>query len=100
MAAIKRTDNLAKDAPYKLLLANLVLVLEVSDDAPQIAIATVFHVQMQVLGGLDVVPLKVCDDVGMPEFLENGELGLELFALLLRHFQVADFLAAQDLCGD
>jgi hypothetical protein len=32
------------------------------------------------------------------EFLENGEFGLQLFAFLLRHLLVADFLPAEDLC--
>lgn len=76
MAAIQRAHNLAEDAPHELLLAHLVLVLEVSDDAPQIAVSTVLHVEMQVLGGFDVVPLEVGDDVRMSELLENGEFGL------------------------
>lgn len=49
MAAVQCADDLAEDAPHKLLFAHLVLVLEVTDDAPQIAISAVFHVQMQVL---------------------------------------------------
>jgi hypothetical protein len=49
MAAVEGADDLAEDAPHELLLADLILVLQVADDAPEIAIPAVFHVQVQVL---------------------------------------------------
>jgi hypothetical protein len=97
VAAVQGADDLAEDAPHKLLLAHLVLVLQVADDAAQVAVPAVLHVQVQILRDLDVVALEVGDDVRVAELLEDGELGLELFALLLRHLLVADFLAAEDL---
>ena len=68
---VQRADDLAEDAPYELLLAHLVLVLEVTNDAPEVAIAAVFHIQVQVLRCLDVVALEVGYDVWVAEFLEN-----------------------------
>jgi hypothetical protein len=97
VAAVQGADNLAEDTPDELLLAHLVLVLEVADDAPQVAIAAVFHVQVKVLGNLDVVALEVCDNVGVSKLFEDGQLGLQLFAFLGRHLLVADFLPAEDL---
>lgn len=97
MAAVQGADDLAEDAPDELLLAHLVLVLQVADDASQVAVAAVLHVQMQVLARLDVVALEVGDDVGVAQLLEDGQLGLQLLALLLRHLAVADLLAAQDV---
>ena len=99
VAAVQGADDLAEDAPHKFLLAHEVFVLQVADDASQVAIAAVLHVQVQVLARLDVVALEVGDDVGVPQLLEDGQLGLELLAFLLRHLEIADFLAAQDLGG-
>lgn len=99
VAAVQGADDLAEDAPDELLLAHLVLVLEVADDTSEVAVAAVLHVEVKVLRCLDVVALEVGDDVGVAEFLEDGQLGLELLAFLLRHLEIADFLAAQDLGG-
>jgi hypothetical protein len=35
----------------------------------------------------------------MSELFQNRQLCLELLALLLRHLEIADFLAAEDLGG-
>ena len=94
VASVQGAHNLAEDAPDKLLLAHLVLVLEVADDASEVAVSTVFHVEVEVLRGLDVVALEVGDNVWVSEFLEDGQLGLQLFALLLGHFEVADLFSA------
>lgn len=99
VAAVQGADDLAEDAPDELLLAHLVLVLEVADDTSEVAVAAVLHVEVKVLRCLDVVALEVGDDVGVAEFLEDRQLGLELLAFLLRHLEIADFLAAQDLGG-
>ena len=69
VAAVQSAHDLAEDAPHELLLADLVLALQVADDPAQIAIAAIFHVQMQILRGLDVVALEVGHDVGVPELL-------------------------------
>jgi len=82
VAAVQCADDLAEDAPYKLLLAHLVVVLEVADHTTQVTVPAVFHVQVQILGRLDVVSLEVGDDVWVSEFLEDRKLGLQLFALL------------------
>lgn len=97
VAAVEGADDLAEDAPDELLLAHEVLVLQVADGAAQISVAAVLHVQVQVLARFDVVALEVGDDVGMAQFLEDGQLGLQLLALLLRHLAVADLLAAEDV---
>lgn len=39
----------------------------------------------------------VSDDVGVSKRGKNGELGMKLFTFLLRHAQVIDFLATEDL---
>jgi hypothetical protein len=49
VAAVKGADDLTEDAPHELLLTHLVLVFQVADDAPQVAIPAVLHVQVQVL---------------------------------------------------
>lgn len=51
---------------------------------------------MQVLARLEVFAVVVGDDVRMAEMRQDLELGVELFALFLRHAEVGDFLAAHD----
>jgi len=99
VAAVQGADDLAEDAPHKLLLAHLVLVLEVADDTAEVAVAAVFHVQVKVLGCLDVVALKVGDNVGVSQLFQDGQFGLQLFALFLGHFEVADLFPAENLNG-
>jgi hypothetical protein len=94
VTAVQSTHDLAEDAPDKLLFTHLVLVLQVTDDAPQVAVSAVLHVEVKVLGCLDVVAFEVGDNVWVSEFLEDGKLGLQLFALLLGHFEVADLFSA------
>lgn len=99
VAAVQGTDNLAEDAPDKLLLAHLVLVLQVANDSSQVAVSAVLHVEVKVLGCLDMVAFEIGDNVWVSEFLQDGKLSLQLFALLLGHFEVADLFAAQNLFG-
>ena len=99
VAAVQGTDNLAEDAPDELLLTHLVLVLQVANDSSQVAISAVLHVKVKVLGCLDMVTFEIGDNVWVSEFLQDGQLGLQLFALLLGHFEVADLFAAQNLFG-
>lgn len=89
-------DQLAEYAPHEALLCPLTLEGEVLDHPTEVAVAAVLHIQVQVLGDLQVLTVIVGDDVGVAEGREDLELGVELFALLLRHAQVGDFLAAHD----
>lgn len=41
--------------------------------------------------------LVVPNDVGVYQLFQDGQLGLQLLALLLRHLGVTDFFAAEDL---
>ena len=100
VAAIKRRDQLRQYAPDKLFIGVLVLQLQSFDDLTQVSVPTVFHVEMEVLRGLEVVSLKVLHDVCMFEFLEDGELGLQLFAFFRGHFRVADLFPAEHLGRD
>ena len=97
MASVESIHDLAEDGPDELLVGELVLVLEVLDDAAEVAVAAVLHVQVQVLRGLQVLALVVADDVWVYELLEDGQLGLQLFLLLLRHLGVGDLFATQDV---
>ena len=99
MAAVQGADDLAEDAPDKLLLANLVLVLQVSNDTSEVAVSAVFHVEVEVLRCLDVVAFEVGDDVGVSKLFQDRQLSLQLLAFLLRHLKIADFFAAENLCG-
>lgn len=96
MAAVESHDELTEDAPDKALLGPLSLELEVLDDATEVTVAAVFHVQMQVLADLEMLAVVVGHNVGMAQMREDLKLGMELLALLLGHAQVRDFLAAHD----
>jgi high-affinity nickel permease len=96
VAAVQRRDELAEDAPHKALLRVHAAVGQVLDDAAQVAVAAVLHVEVQVLALLEVFAVVVGYNVGMPQVRQDLELGVQLLALLLRHAQVADLLAAHD----
>lgn len=89
-------NQLAEYAPNEALLRPLTLEGEVLDHPTEVAVAAVLHVQVQILGDLQVFTVVVGDDVGVTEGREDLELGVELFALFLGHAQVGDFLAAHD----
>jgi hypothetical protein len=57
---------LGEDAPHKRLFGVLVLVGQVLDDAPEVAVSAVFHVEVQVLADLEVFAVVVADDVRVP----------------------------------
>lgn len=96
MAAIQSHDQLAKYAPNKAFLCPVSLELEVLDHSPEITIATVLHIQMQVLARLQMLTVVVGNDVGVSQVGEDLELGVQLFTLLLGHAEVRDLLAAHD----
>jgi hypothetical protein len=97
VAPEQRRSQLGQDAPHEVFGRQLAATLVVVDDLAQVSISAVLHVQVEVLGLLQVFALKVLHDVGMAELLEDAELGLQLFLLFLRHFLVTDLLAAENL---
>jgi hypothetical protein len=97
MTSVQGADNLAEDAPDKLFIRVFAVVLELLDDAPEVAIAAVLHVQVEVLRRLEVLALVVPDDIRVDQLLQYGEFGLELFAFLGRHLGIADLFATEDL---
>lgn len=76
MAAVEGRNELRKDAPHKRLLSILVLLLQLLDDPTEISITAVFHVQVQILGRLEVFAVVVADNVGMAQRREDLELGV------------------------
>lgn len=52
---------------------------------------------MQVLRRLEVLALIVADDVRVDKLFQDGQLGLQLFALLLRHLRIANLFATENL---
>lgn len=96
VAPKKSGHQLREGVPHEGLGGPLALVLEVLDDPAEIPAAAVLHVQVQLLLGLEVLTVVVGHDVGVAEAREALELGVELLALLLRHFSVVDLLPAED----
>ncbi len=96
MTAVQRRDQLRKDAPDKRLLGILVLGSQVSDHSAQVAIATVLHVQVEVLGRFEMLAVIVADDVGVSQGRKDLELCMQLFTLFLGHLEIADLLATKD----
>lgn len=83
MASVESEGQLAEDAPDEALLSSLALKLQVFDDSPEVSIATVLHIQVQVLARFQVLTVVVSNDVGVSEVGEDLKLGVELLALLL-----------------
>jgi len=100
MASIQRRDELRKYAPHEFFVRILVPHLQLFDHLAEITIAAEFHVQMKVLGRFVVFSLVVSDNVGVSEFLEDGEFCLQLLALFGRHFGVTDLLSTEHLKYD
>lgn len=96
MASVESEGELAEDAPYEALLSTLALKLQVLDDSAKVSIATVLHIQVQVLARFQMLAVVVGNDVGVSEVGEDLEFGMKLFTLLLGHPEVGDLLAAHD----
>lgn len=96
VTAIQSKDQLAKDAPNKAFLGSLALKLQVLDDSTKVSVATVFHVQVQVLARLEVFAVVVGDDVGVSQVGKDLELGVKLLAFLLGHSKIRNLFAAHD----
>lgn len=67
MAAEKGGHELRQNTPNELLLRIFVNLLKVLDDHAQISTTAVFHVQIQILAGLEVFAMVVSDDVRVSE---------------------------------
>lgn len=85
MASVERANKLRKYRPHEVLLCVLVALRQLLNQSTEIAIPTVFHVEVQVGRRFDVLATLVLDDVGVDQLLEDGDLGMELKALLLGH---------------
>lgn len=83
VAAVESRDQLGEYTPDKGLLGILILDRQVADHPAEVAIAAVFHVEVQVLGGFEVLAMVVADNVWVSQSGENLELGVQLFTLLL-----------------
>lgn len=83
MASVKGEGELTEDAPNEALLSSLALELQVLDDSAKVSIATVLHIQVQVLARFQVFAVVVGDDIGVSEVGEDLKFGMELFTFLL-----------------
>lgn len=99
VAPIQGTHQLREDRPHEILLRPLPALRQLLHQPAQVAVAAVLHVQVQVRGGLNVLARLVLHDVGVDELLEDGNFGVELGALFVRHAVVGDFFAAEDFVG-
>ncbi len=63
MTSIECSDQLGENAPHKALLGVLTLFLVVFDDPPEIPIPAILHVDVDVLGSLQVLVFIVCDNI-------------------------------------
>jgi hypothetical protein len=73
---VKGSDQLSEHAPHKALFRVLFLDLKVFDDATEISISTIFHIEVEVLSGLQVFSVVVSDDVWVSKRRENRKLGV------------------------
>lgn len=65
MASVQSQRQLAKDAPDKALLRMLSRALEVVNHLPQVSVAAILHIQVQILAALEMLSMVVSDDVGV-----------------------------------
>jgi len=68
MASVQGRDQLRKYTPDETFGRSLVILLIAFDHLTQVAIPAILHVQMQILGVLKVVSLKVLDNVRVFKF--------------------------------
>lgn len=95
MATVQGRDELRKNAPNKGFLCVLVSLGQVSNHTAQVTVATVLHVQVQVLRGFEVLAVIVSNNVDMAQRRKNLKFRVQLFSLFLGHLEVADFFAAE-----
>ena len=97
MTPVQSGDKLCEDAPDIFLLSKLIPGDERLNHLAQVAPIAVLHVNVEFLRRLEVFPVIVADNVWMTQGMEDGEFGLELFTLFVRHTNVADFFATHFL---
>jgi hypothetical protein len=71
MASVQRSGKLSEDTPHKVFRYTLRPVFMAHDHLAKIAIAAEFHVQMKVQRALEVVPLKILNNVWVTQLFEN-----------------------------
>ena len=76
MASIERSDQLCKDAPDKFFLGILVGGCQVLDDLTQVSTTAILHVDVEVLRGLEVLPMIVGHNVWVAQRAQDRELGM------------------------
>ena len=96
---IQRAHDLRKDAPHEVLIGVFTILRQLLDVPTQVAIATVLHIQMQIVGGLEVLARDKLDDVGVFEGGEVPQFLVELLALFRGHAAVGYLFATVDLAG-
>jgi len=96
MTPIQRSHQLREDTPHEVLFGQHIPLPQLLDIPAQVAVAAVLHVEVDVVGGLDVLARVVLHDVGVAQGLEDVELGGELGFLAVGHAGVGDFFAAED----
>lgn len=90
------SDKLGENAPDEGLFGILILLLQVANDTAKVSIAAILHIEVEVLGHLEMLPVVITHNIGVAECGQDLELGVQLLPLLLRHLEIADFLAAED----
>jgi len=96
VTTVQGGDQLGKGAPDKRFLRILILLRQITDHPAQVAISAVFHVEVKVLRGFEVLAMVVADDVWVAQCRQDLEFGVELLALLLRHLEVTDLFPAEN----
>lgn len=83
VASVQGRNKLRKYFPNKLFIRILFTLNKVPNDTTKITIATIFHIQMEVLGLFQVFTMVVTDDVRVSKSRKNLEFGVQLFTFLL-----------------
>lgn len=99
MTPVQGADQLRENRPHKVLLRILIGLVQLLHQAAQVPVAAIFHVQMEVGGCLDVFSALVLHDVGVDKLLKDGDLGVQLLPLFVRHPVVGNFFPTHDLAS-
>ena len=94
---VQGCHHLAEDSPNKFFLCKVSRLLQLFDDCAKVTSTTIFHVDVELLGLLQMFSMEVLNDVGMAERREDRKLGMQLFSLFRGHLQVIDLFATQNL---
>jgi hypothetical protein len=76
MATVQRTHQLCEDCPNELLIRIHLPGLQAFDVTSKIAVATILHIQMQIILAFQVVSAVVLHDVGVSQGFQYLELGV------------------------